>query len=53
MKYNVITGSVISISVQNKLAHSVRVSTVVTIKLKQQQQQKKREFMTAIFSHAS
>jgi len=44
MKYNVITGSVFSISAQQKLAHSVRLSTVVTIKLK-----KKREFMKAIF----
>jgi len=34
MKYNVITGSAFSISVQHKLAHSVRVSTVVNIKLK-------------------
>jgi methionyl-tRNA formyltransferase len=43
MKYNVITGSVFSISVQHKLAHSVRVSTVVTTK------PKKREFKKAIF----
>jgi len=43
MKYNVITGSVFSISAQHKLAHSVRLSTVVNIKLK------KREFMKAIF----
>jgi hypothetical protein len=43
MKYNVITVSVFSISVRHKLAHSVRLSTLVNIKLR------KREFTKAVF----